>query len=88
METNKICGNGKCEKYSHLHRRRQSFVNIFGGIARCHHQIISAFGFTIQHSSGVDGAIWYDFKVVFVACGYAVFDATVIACEKEGKKNV
>lgn len=32
---------------SYLHRRRQSFVSIFGTIARCNHQVVSAFGFTI-----------------------------------------
>lgn len=70
---------------SHLDGRRESFVNVFSTIARRHHQIVSALGFTIQHSSGVNGAIGYDLEV-FVVCGYAVLDATVIACEKEAKE--
>lgn len=87
METNKS-ENWKCEKYSYLNRRRQSFVNIFWGIASCHYQIVSAFCFTIQHSSGVDCSIWKDFKVIIVACGYCVVDATIFTCWMRNLENV
>lgn len=68
---------------SYLDGWREPFVNIFGTIAGCNHQIVSAFGFTIQHSFGVDGPVRNNLELVVVACGYAVLNATVIACEKK-----
>lgn len=51
FQTNKdlSCFNMEKQKVwkSYLNGRRESFVNIFGTIASCNHQIISAFGFTI-----------------------------------------
>lgn len=82
-------GNRKCKelKLIYLHGRRESFVNIFGAIAGCNHQVVRAFGFTVQHSLGVNCSVWDDLEVVVITCGYAVLDATVIACEKKWKET-
>lgn len=80
--------NWKCERFAaYLNRRRKPFVNIFGTIACCNHQIVSTFGFTIQHSFGVNRSIRDNLEMIVVTCGYGVLNATVIACKKRKKKK-
>lgn len=68
----------------YLYSRWESFVDIFGAITRCHNQIVSTLCLAIEGSFCVDGSIRHNFKVI-ITCGYAVLDATVIACERKTK---